>query len=69
MLTLIDTSKRRPRGTPNWTIPGRGPELEPLGVQMESKWDPLKYVLAQPLKWPFKILKGPLKDHLKIRFS
>ena len=54
--------------THNWTIPGRGPEFEPLGVQMESKWDPLKYVFARPFKWPLKILEGPLKGHLKMRF-
>ena len=68
MVTLIDTPKRTPRGMHKWTIPGRGQEFEPLGVQMEPKWGPLKYVLARPFKWPFKILKGPLKGHLKMRF-
>ena len=59
MVTLIDTPKRMPRGMHNWTIPGRGQEFEPLGVQMAPKWDPLKYVLARP----FKIFKGSLKGH------
>ena len=73
MVTLIDTPKRMPRGMHNWTIPGRGQEFEPVGVQpvgvqMESKWDPLKYVLARPFKRPFKVSKGPLKGHPKMRF-
>ena len=45
----------------------QGSRIWAAGVQIESKWGPLKYILAWPFEWPFKIFKCPLKGHLEMR--